>query len=159
MERQLDAFLGPRSSQEEPRCLTFSFANAMIQLTRGKSLSPEHLTRGTLAAFPFGLRNAAGTVGHLVAQHMHPSPMNDEFVGMTEYVAESFHNLLTGDSESLFDSNSSRGIHHPSRLCFMAGTPEGRVESIHEGGATPLNDLDDEVEEDAGAFLACEWNN
>ena len=24
----------------------------------------------------------------------------------------------------------------------MAGTPEGRIESIHEGGATPPNDLD-----------------
>ena len=34
----------------------------------------------------------------------------------------------------------------------MAGTPEGCVKSIHEGGATPPNDLDDEVEEDAGAL-------
>ena len=33
----------------------------------------------------------------------------------------------------------------------MAGTPEGRVESIHEGRATPPNDLNDEVEGDAGA--------
>ena len=32
----------------------------------------------------------------------------------------------------------------------MAGTPEGRVESVHEGGATPPNNLDDEVEGDAG---------
>ena len=34
----------------------------------------------------------------------------------------------------------------------MASTPERRVESIHEGGATPPNDFDDEVEEDAGAL-------
>ena len=34
----------------------------------------------------------------------------------------------------------------------MVGTPEGRVESVHEGGATPPNDLDDEVEEDVGAI-------
>ena len=87
-----------------------------------------------------------------MAQHMHPSPMNDEFVGMTEYVVESFHDLLTGDSESPSDSNSSRGSHHPSRECFMAGTPEGHVESVHKGGATPPNDLDDEVKEDAGAL-------
>ena len=30
-------------------------------------------------------------------------------------------------------------------MCFMAGTPEGHVESIHEEEATPMNDLDDEV--------------
>ena len=34
----------------------------------------------------------------------------------------------------------------------MAGTPEGRVKSVHEGGATPPNNLDNEVEEDAGAL-------
>ena len=33
----------------------------------------------------------------------------------------------------------------------MVGTPEGYIESIHEGGATPTDDLDDEVEGDAGA--------
>ena len=34
----------------------------------------------------------------------------------------------------------------------MAGTIEGRVESVYEGGDTPPNDLDDEVEEDVGAL-------
>ena len=34
----------------------------------------------------------------------------------------------------------------------MAGTPKGRVESVHEGGATPPNDFGDEVKEDAGAL-------
>ena len=34
----------------------------------------------------------------------------------------------------------------------MPGIPEGRVESIHKGGPTPLNDFSDEVEEDAGAL-------
>jgi hypothetical protein len=77
--------------------------------------------------------------------------MNDEFVGMTEYVAESFHDLLAGESESPSSFDSSRGSHHPSRECFMAGTPEGRVESIHEEEATPTNDLDDEIEGDVGA--------
>ena len=33
----------------------------------------------------------------------------------------------------------------------MAGTPEGYVESIHEGEATPTKGFDDEVEGDAGA--------
>ena len=33
----------------------------------------------------------------------------------------------------------------------MAGTPEGYVESIYEEEATPMNDLNDEAEGDAGA--------
>ena len=71
--------------------------------------------------------------------------MNDEFVGMTEYVTESFHDLLVGESESPSGSDSCRGSHHPSRECFMAGSPEGQVKSIHEEEATPTNDLNDEV--------------
>ena len=96
LERQLDAFLGLRPSQEELRCLTFSFTNAMMQLAGGEPFSPKHLSWGALAMFPFSLCNAMGTVGHLMAQRMHPSPTNDKFVGMTEYVTESFHDLLVG---------------------------------------------------------------
>ena len=70
---------------------------------------------------------------------------------MTEYIMESFHDLLVGESGSPSDSDSSGGSHDPSRECFMAGIPEGHVESIHEGEATPTNDLNDEVERDAGA--------
>ena len=77
--------------------------------------------------------------------------MNDKFVGMIEYVMKSFHDLAE-ESESPSDSDSSRGSHHPSRKCFMAGTPEGYIESIYEGGATPTDDLDDEVEGDARAL-------
>ena len=101
---------------------------------------------------PFGFRNATETVGHLVAPRMPPSPTNDEFVGVTEYVAESFYDLLAVETESPSTSDSSRGSHHPLRECFMAGTPEGRVKSVHEGGATPTDDPDDEVEGDAGAL-------
>ena len=74
---------------------------------------------------PFGLYNAAETVGHLMAQRMPSSPTNNEFVGMTEYIVESFHDLLVGESESPFDSEFSMGSHHPSREYFMAGTPRG----------------------------------
>ena len=70
---------------------------------------------------------------------------------MIEYVMESFHDLLAGESESPSSSDSSRGSHHPSRECFMAGTPKGHVESIHKEEATPTNDLNDEVEGDTGA--------
>ena len=77
--------------------------------------------------------------------------MNDEFMGMTKYVVESFHDLLVGESESPSNSDTSRGSHHPSRECFTAGTPEGYVESIREGEDTPTNGFDDEVKGDAGA--------
>ena len=33
----------------------------------------------------------------------------------------------------------------------MAGTPEGYIKSIYEGGATPKDDLDDEVKGGVGA--------
>ena len=87
----------------------------------------------------FGLRNAAETVGLLVAQRTPPSPTNDEFMGMTEYIMESFYDLLVEESELPSSSDSSRGSYHPSHECFMAGTPEGHVESIHEEEATPMN--------------------
>ena len=54
------------------------------------------------------------TVGHLVVQCTPPSPTNDEFMGMTKYVMESFHDLLTGELESPSDFDFSRGSHHPS---------------------------------------------
>jgi len=73
-------------------------------------------------------------------------------MGVTEYVTESFHDLLMGETESPSTSDSSKGSHHPSHECFMVGTPEGHVESIHKEEATPMNDLDDEVEGDARAL-------
>ena len=88
MERQLDVFLGPQPSREDLRHLTFSFANVMAHLTGGEPLSLEYLIRSAPIVPPFGLRNNAETVGHLVAQRMPPSPTNDEFMGMTEYIME-----------------------------------------------------------------------
>ena len=117
--------------------LTFLFANVMTQLAGGEPLSLEYLIRSTPTMLSFGLRNTAETVGHLVAQCTRSSPLNDEYVGMTEYVMESFHDLLARESESSSSSDSSKGGHHPSHECFMAGTPEGHVESIHKGEATP----------------------
>ena len=100
---------------------------------------------------PFGLCNATETVGRLVVQRMVPTPANNEFVGVIEHVTESFHDILAKEPESPSSSNSSRGTHHPSHECFMVGTPEGYVESIHKGEATLMNDLDDKVEGDVGA--------
>ena len=84
-------------TQRFPRTLTVSRGAALPYFL----LHQHH--DATPAAFPFGQRNAAETIGHLVAQRMHRFPTNDEFVGMTEYVVESFHDLLVGDSESLTD--------------------------------------------------------
>jgi len=123
----------------------------MMQLARGEPLSLEYLVWSAPIVPSFSLRNTVETVGHLVTQHMPSSLTNDEFVRMTKYVMESFHDLLDGESESPYDSNSSRGCHHLSCECFMAGTPEEYVESIHEGEATTTNDLDDEVEGVVGA--------
>lgn len=100
-------------------------------------LSPRSFTRNALTALLFGLRNAAGIIDHLVAQHMHPSSADNEFVGMTDYISESFYNLLAEDYEAISNSGSSRGSHHPSRECFMADTPDGHVEIIHEREDTP----------------------
>ena len=123
----------------------------MMQVAGGEPLSPEYLIQNAPTALSSGLLNTAKTVGHLMAQRTPPSPMNNEFMGMIEYVMESFHNLLAGESESPSSSDSSRGSHHPSHEHFMAGTPEGHVESIHVGEATSTNDFNDEVERDAGA--------
>ena len=82
---------------------------------------------------------------------MPPSPANDEFMGMTEYVVESFHDLLVGESKSPSSSDSSRGSHHPSRECFRVGTPKGHVESIPTEEATLVGNLDDETEGDTAA--------
>jgi hypothetical protein len=59
------------------RCLIFSFANIMTQLARGEPLSPGSLNRNAPIAFSFGLRNAARTIDHLLAQRMHSSSVND----------------------------------------------------------------------------------
>ena len=69
----------------------------MTQLTGGEPLSPEYLIRNTPTTLPSDLHNATETIGHLMAQCMPPSPVNDEFMGMIEYVAETFHDLLAGE--------------------------------------------------------------
>ena len=97
LERQLGAFQGPRPFREDLGRLTFSFTNVMTQLAGGEPLSLEYLIRSAPTALPSDLRNAAETVGHPMEQCTPPSPANDEFVGMTEYIMEYFHDLLTGE--------------------------------------------------------------
>ena len=97
-------------------------------------------------ALPFGLRNAAATVSHLVAQRTIPSPANNKFVGMIESITESLHGLLAEGPGLDSGSDSSRGSHHPSQEYFMAGTPEGHVESVFADEATPAGNLGDGTE-------------
>ena len=123
LERQLGTFLGPQPSQEDLHHLTFSFTNVMAWLARGEPLSLEYLIWSTLIALSFGIHNTAENDGHPMAQRTPPSPANDEFMGVIEHVVESFHNLLVKELESPSGSDSSRGSHHPSRKCFMTGTP------------------------------------
>ena len=66
-----------------------------------------------MTVLPFGLRNAAATISHLVAQRMIPSPTNDEFVGVIEHVVESFHDLLVEEPKLPSSSDSSRGTITP----------------------------------------------
>ena len=125
---------------------------------RGRAALPRIPHSEPPTTLPSSLRNIAETVGHPMAQRTPSSPMNDEFMGMTEYVMESFHNLPMEETESHSTSDSSRGSHHASRECFMVGTPEEHVESIHEE-ATQTNDLNDEVDGEIGAHPACGWSS
>ena len=106
--------LGPQPSKEDTRRLAFFDTNVMAWLAGGEPLSLEHLIRSSPTVLPFGLRNAAATVSHLVAQRTIPSPTNNEFVGMIESVTESLHEFLVEELGSDSGSNSSRGSHHPS---------------------------------------------
>jgi hypothetical protein len=42
-----------------------------------------------------------------MAQRFHPPPINDEFVGVADYVMESINDLLVSDSESFSHLASS----------------------------------------------------
>ncbi|RLM84893.1 hypothetical protein C2845_PM04G09490 [Panicum miliaceum] len=128
---QLRVFLGPRLTQEDLHLTLISLANVTTQLSGGEPLSPEISARGVPTRFPFGLRKAVGDAHRLAAMFFGSTPTNGEFVGMADYILESFHDLLAGESEVISDSGSTGGSHHPSPECFMAGVPEGRVEDAH----------------------------
>jgi hypothetical protein len=59
----------------------------------------------------------------LIALGFDSLPTDSEFVGMTDYISESFHDLLAGELEATSNSNSNRGSHQPSRECFMVDPP------------------------------------
>jgi hypothetical protein len=114
--RQLRIFLVSRPTQEDLRLVLFLLANVTAQLSGGEPLSLEIPTRGFPMRFLFGLRNADG-----------------EFVGMTDYVSESFHDLLVGESEVISDSFSSGGSHHPLRSVSWQESPKGVSKTPTQG--------------------------
>jgi hypothetical protein len=105
------------------RHVLFSLANVTAQLSRGEPLPPEIMTGSIPTVFLFGLHNVAQDVERLIALCFDSLPPDTEFMGMMDYISESFHDLLAGESEAIFDSNYSGGRHHPSRECFMADPP------------------------------------
>jgi hypothetical protein len=90
---------------------------------------------------------------------MHPSSANDEFMGMMDYIMESFHDLLARDSEAISNSDSSGGSHHPSRERFMVGIPEGHVESVHDGGLLPRLTAMTRSREVQESHVTCWWSS
>ena len=86
--------LGPQSSSEVSHNIT---------------LCPEGPVRSAPTAFPFGLRNAAATAGHLLAPRMVQSPTDIEFVGAIEHDTETLYGLLNEEPGSFSSSDSSRG--------------------------------------------------
>jgi hypothetical protein len=113
----------------------------MVQLSGGEPLSLEIMAWSVSMVFPFGLRNTAEDVHHLIALCFGSPPVDHEYVRMADYVSESFHDLLAGESETISDSNSSMGSHHPSLECFMADHSKGHAESTRDGN-TPSNGPD-----------------
>ena len=73
-------------------------------------------------------------------------------MGVTDYVLESFYDLIVEGSETVFDSDSGTGRHHPSCECFMAETRDGHIKSVHGGEVAPSNGYDNEVERGARAL-------
>jgi hypothetical protein len=63
--------------------------------------------------FPYGLRSAAQIVERHMARCFRPPPMNEEFVGMANYIEESTHDLLTSDLESSLILSLVRGATTP----------------------------------------------
>ena len=55
---------------------------------------------------------------------------------MADWVTESIHDLLEADFDTLLDSYSSRGSHHPSRECFMADVEDGHVSDYYDDDDT-----------------------
>ena len=85
--------------------------------------------------------------------------MNDEFVEMTEYIAKSFHDLFVGDSESLSDTNSSRGAITPrENVLWLVPPRDASKASTREWLPHQMTSMT-RSRKMQGPFLACGWNS
>jgi hypothetical protein len=118
-----------------------------------------YLNRNAPIVFLFGLCNAVRTIDRLVAQRMHPSSTDNEFVGMTDYITESFHDLLTGDSEMISNSDSSGGAITLRANASWQTPPRGMLKVSKMGGSLPWLALMTRSRETQGPYLACGWSS
>jgi len=107
LERQLQAFRGPHTTQDDLRCTIYSLANVAAQLAGGNPISPSVMAGYATTAFPLGMGNAARHTHHNMVQHATAHPGDDELVGMVELVSES-------------DDDPSRWIPHWSPIRIPA---------------------------------------
>jgi len=121
------AYAGPNPSWQDLQTFTLCFANVALQLFGGEPLSPERHDEGSTSRLrPLSLHNALQTLDSLAVGVRMPTLDDIEFVGMADHVENSINNIFS-DSEIYSESGSSEGSHHPSRECFMAGTPDGNI--------------------------------
>ena len=134
-ERQLGAFLGNQPARDNLRHALLSFADFAVQLSWGEPISANILTKDPPP--PGGVHFwAAQVIQHHATLRMTPDPSDIEFVGVKDYVSESFHDLLDGASESLSDSDSGKACHYLSYRCFVVNTSDGHMSN--DGGGTTL---------------------
>ena len=79
------------------------------EASHNATLCLEGFVRSASIAFPFGLRNAAATAGHLLALRAVQSPTDIEFVGAIEHDTETLYGLLNEEPGSFSSLDSSRG--------------------------------------------------
>jgi len=97
LERQLQAVLGPHSTQDDLRCTTYALANVAAQLAGGDPISPDVMADHAVTTSPLGLGNAAQHARHLMAQRFTTRPGGVELIGMLGFVSESDDDLLATD--------------------------------------------------------------
>jgi hypothetical protein len=101
LQRQLSTFLGTQPTQDHLRCVLFSLANIMAQLSGGEPLSPEISVGNVPTTFSFDFRNTMEAIRCLAAPHIFLSPMDYEFMGLTEHASERF--AWTSEAQEALD--------------------------------------------------------
>ena len=139
LERQLQTSLGPHSTRDDLCCTVYALAAMAAQLAGGDPIPPNVMADHAVTALRLGPGDAAQHTRHHVAQCVITHTGGAELVGMAEFASASEDDLLETDSSLGSNTDSSRGSHHPSRECFMAGSPKGHVESLEDSPSHSRN--------------------